>query len=890
MGKPISFSAKSFMRAICGFVFIITLLYQPVVSQAEDIELVQRSFDPYGCPRPGDGHTNVALRTSFYMELKISDYTSNPVLADSVTIQLQPSGGGSFYILNVNQQFAPGYSGKLSDVMPGFTPIGLAVYVDSDVELSALTSYEITVTAQAQNGEQLPGGQAKWSFTTEASPTTEQLVFDVNVQDESVGWEGGFFTGFIKPGFNCSYVYGREDGYELMDEIRQQHPRAWSLQRDWSLTGMEFQPPLFPVHWPPNVVRELETRRITEMEEQPGGILLYVEDFFGHEQYGIASGRNVSEDYHIGDEVLIADGVKSERVDVSAVDDVNSTVLVESFDTNDWLIEYSGELPTEEDPNAPGLFPPGGCYLRKFDPSGTPHYYWGRVDKEYDLVIGQFGRREVVTLSDAPGDLSIDGMQFTTAKDLVEMHEVARAMTSHLIERYGDICLDFYWSVFNEPDLAAHFWRCRDWDELQRFYDYTVDGVLRAFEEHGYDSNEVLVGGLEIGAIFGVNIENPILGKFLAHCSPTASYSGALTYNAAYDDSRLDGKRSQRVEALCSANSGKGSPCDFISIHAYNKSSLMADKLIAGKELALQIDSDYFADLWVNSFESCPSWSPPSHADMAAADSYLGNGYFSTWCCDVVRRQLNKAKQDPNYSYGETILTFWPWVFSNFAGFDAATQMIDVDDNDDGVKDRAVTIALPILNFTGLLASMVEDYFVLPEQVYEGHTVSGFASRTDRDVRVLLYSHHWLDTQSRSEKAFEVTLKLEGLDWTAVRVREFRFDKEYNSIFELAEQLRDRTPKLYTTEEINQLKELSALCVSDMFVCPVEVDGTLETTVTVAGNGISFLVVESSLAAGDFTGDGRITRILWMAAATLVVLMGIFGLLMIGKIKRICSR
>ena len=31
-------------------------------------------------------------------------------------------------------------------------------------------------------------------------------------------------------------------------------------------------------------------------------------------------------------------------------------------------------------------------YLRKFKPTGTPHYYWGRLDKEFDIVHGKDGR------------------------------------------------------------------------------------------------------------------------------------------------------------------------------------------------------------------------------------------------------------------------------------------------------------------------------------------------------------------------------------------------------------------------------------------------------------------------------------------------------------------
>ena len=72
--------------------------------------------------------------------------------------------------------------------------------------------------------------------------------------------------------------------------------------------------------------------------------------------------------------------------------------------------------------------------------------------------------------------------------------------------------------------------------------------------------------------------------------------------------------------------------------------------------------------LWVNSHEACPDWMPPP--DEAAADAYLGNGYFSSWCADVVHRQLQRAARDPRYAYGETILTVWPPP-DNFAGLNA---------------------------------------------------------------------------------------------------------------------------------------------------------------------------------------------------------------------------
>jgi hypothetical protein len=298
---------------------------------------------------------------------------------------------------------------------------------------------------------------------------------------------------------------------------------------------------------------------ITRIEKQKDGILLHVEDFFGHEQYGIPSNRKLTPDYLPGNEVLIADGINDARAKVIRVDDKARTVLVTSFEEpkGGWLIKYASPLPKKENPTAPGLFADSGCYLRKFSPVGTPHYYWGRLDKEWDIAIKRYNRRIVPRFTNGTGDLSLDGRSGTTAKDLLQHREVSYAFTKHTIERYGDVCLTFPWTVLNEPDLWPVYWRTQDWDNLQQFYDYTVDGILRAFEDQGYDSDKVFIGGLELGAIFGLNLK---LHAFVAHCSPNAEHEDAVPLNAAFADKRLDGKRSRRVEKLCRANNGRGTP------------------------------------------------------------------------------------------------------------------------------------------------------------------------------------------------------------------------------------------------------------------------------------------------------------------------------------------
>lgn len=751
---------------------------------ASEIEVLSRPHDPYGSPRPAPGQQHVPLRTTFYVELGVGN-ARDAIAPESIDVELQPDGRPAFALLR------SGRAAERSQTrwLPATHPKGgaaIAVYIDSEQALLPSTRYTIRVTARSQAGVAALVKAGAWQFTTEAPPPTDPVVFDLSLAALPIRWHGGFFTGFCSTGF-CTSAAHRLPTFRWMDEVRKTSPRAWSLKRDFWLTGMEHQPAFLSGNLP-NLVRERETRRIVAMESRPEGQWLRVEDFLGHQQYGIASGRPVSEDYRPGDEVLIADGVHDARAKVIRADDRQSAVLVTAFPDppGAWKIAYASPPKLEENPDAPGLFPPGGCYLRKFRPAGTPMYYWGRLDREWDLAHREFRMRLLPNFADAPGDLSLDGRNWTTAKDYAELHEATRAIASHIIQRYGDAALDFPWSVFNEPDLGPLFWRS-DWNELQKFYDYTVDAILRAVEDHGYDSRRVKVGGLELGGIFGVNLR---LTEFLAHCSPRATAPGALPRNAAFADPRLEGKRSKRVESLCKAHGGRGSPCDFISIHAYNRSQLMADKLLRAKEIALEIDAEYYATLWVNSHESCPEWNPPP--DPAYHDSYLGNGYFPTWCADVARRQLQRAAQDPRYAYGESILTFWAWPCENFEGRNDCVRAIRVDDNADGKPDRTVTVAMPILHFLGLLARMGPDYHVLPERTVGGHVVSGFASRGSDTLYVLLYSHHALDTESRCEAEFDVQLRLTDLEPGNVRLEEYRFDKDHNSYFRLGRQLRDQ--------------------------------------------------------------------------------------------------
>jgi len=788
-------------------------------------------------PRPAPDAEHVPLCTSFYVMIEPTA-SDDRILPESLAIRLSPERGETIKLLEPGERFADGCTGRISDQVPHDQRGAMFVYVERDAPLKPESTYTMQVEAHSERGGTLPPAQGTWRFTTEAAPGTHRLRYALDFERPAdVRWTGAFFNGFAKPSFATSTQgAGRVEHYAMMAEARPAYPRAWRLLRDAYLTGFEYQPNFFKAY--PNIVREKQTRRITAVTRRENDVLLSVEDFFGCEQYGIEPGRALSGDYHAGDEVLIADGFESARARVIAADDAAGTVRVTAFDAppQPWRIEYERPLPAEENPDAPGLFPPGGTYLRKFDPPGTPCYYWGRLHHEWDLLHRRYGLTPIPRFADAPGDLSIDGSFGTTAKSLVQLHEVTRAITGHLIERYGEPTVDWPWVVFNEPDLMSHYWRGRDWLELQRFYDYTSDAILRAFEDHGYDARRVRVGGLELGAIGGEHLR---LHDFLAHVSPRATREGALEKNAAFADPRLDGKRSARVESLCRAHDGRGACFDFLSIHTYNHAEMAARKLIRAKEIALEIDPIFFERMPVVSHETVPAWRP--FVDPGAAEIYLGNGYFPTWAAHVQARLLRRGAEDPRHAYGgELMLMGWPQVQNNFDTLNDVVRRIHL-------PDGSRVIPCPIFHFVNLLSTMQGDYRILAPGQVGGHAVGGFAATTGRNASILLYSHHVHDTQSRSGIVFEATLELRGLSWPRAAVEEHRFDRAHNSYYELARELR-RGPRTqrqatFSEEQFRRVGDRAELRVTRRTVVTAAADGSMELTAGFAGNGANFLIV-----------------------------------------------
>jgi len=340
-----------------------------------------------------------------------------------------------------------------------------------------------------------------------------------------------------------------------------------------------------------------------------------------------------------------------------------------------------------------------------------------------------------------------------------------------------------------------------------------------------------------LGAIAGLNMR---LEAFLTHVSHNATGEGALEKNAAFADPRLTGRRSRRVETLCAAHDGRGTPFDFLSIHTYNDSELAAAKLIRAKEVALQIDPEYFETLAIVNHETVPQWQ--GIADPGAAEMYLGNGYFCTWAANIVGRLLQQAAKDPRYAYGgEATLMGWPGIRQNWSTLNDVVRQIHVE-------GRREVIASPIFHFLNLLSTMRDDFRVLAPYQIGGHSVAGFACTTEKDLRIILFSHHGQDPQSRSDIAFEIDLELIGIPWPEIEIAQYRIDRDHNSYYRLARELRDRFQRsgdpVHTEEEFQQVVEQATLKVTTRLARTVRNTGSVTWTAELAGNGISFLIVQ----------------------------------------------
>jgi xylan 1,4-beta-xylosidase len=816
-------------------------------------------------PRPYDGRVDVTPATTLYFEVLVPNDNGEAgrIDADTITATLVPEGGDPVPMITAGRVFADGFTGAIHDDFEIGDENGQAVYIEPAAPLDFARRYTVEVEAVTFDGVPIDPAADSWSFTTRPEITDPTVTWSIDLDAPTVHWQGWFFSGLLKPDFNTSRLFDQFESYDLMDGVTATNPDAFSLQRDWPLTSdywhngdLKDNPwPVGDLDGNPNPVRELETRRVIAADDSAGVTRLTLADLPEGPLFGIPPNRPLSADFQPNDLVTIGDREKYADAVVQSVDDEANVVVVSPIQTpaDSWILDYEGSHPPGN-PEVPDNFTKPLCYLRKLAPVGTPVYYWTRIDDEFDIVHGEHGRRLQINFGYVPLDLAREPVPgkdvghgaISLPKDDLQWHEVVREMTFHLVDRYGEATLDFYWSIGNEAAFGLSC--CPDKNEFYRFYDVTANAILTAFEDRGLDAGRVILGGIESVDIGGVDY----VRDALYHASgPADQPDGEIVEeNFVCNDARFVDKLAARTAAICDAWSGKGAPLDFVSIHEYDHADQAAADLIAIKDDALMIEPDRFADLNVTSFEATPDWRP--RYDPAANAVHKGNGFLPTWCADWMQRLVARAIDDERYAHHESVLTVWPFDY-NARGFSSFTALMRTDEDGDGTEDRITTVKKSIFNYVELLAKMNRDLAPLPERWVAGVRLAGVRSRAADADRLLVFSHDKDDTQSRDETVFDAELQLEGVRWPHVTVRRWRVDRDHSSPYRAILALPDQ--ELFRPDELAELEATDDLVPDGPPVDHAVAAGTLTLNAPLAVNGVTLVEITERDLDGDGIGD-----------------------------------
>lgn len=409
------------------------------------------------------------------------------------------------------------------------------------------------------------------------------------------------------------------------------------------------------------------------------------------------------------------------------------------------------------------------------DAAGQPRYDWTIVDRIFDTYV-QRKMKPLVELGFMPEALSTHPEPYKhdwqpgtnrplytgwsyPPKDYEKWRELVARLAQHAIDRYGKSETEsWYWEVWNEPDIG--YWHGTP-EEYQKLYDYAADGLKR------------VLPGARLG---GPTTTNPngqraqeFLRNFLEHCARGTNYATGKT----------------------------GAPLDYISFHAKGAPRVVDGHVRMGIANQLRaIDNGFSIVASFPEYRQTPIIIGESDPEGCAAcgvrtnpeNAYRNGTMYSSYTAAQLARTYELA--DRHHVNLRGSLT-WAFEFEDqpyFAGFrDLATNGIDK----------------PVVNVFRMLGLMRGDRVRVESSgalaldairdagVREAPDVAALASRSDRDVAVLVWNYHDDDLPAA---AATIELTIDGLPTGSVRVTHNRVDGDHGNSYEAWKRLGSPQP------------------------------------------------------------------------------------------------
>jgi len=425
------------------------------------------------------------------------------------------------------------------------------------------------------------------------------------------------------------------------------------------------------------------------------------------------------------------------------------------------------------------------------DASGKPIYDFTILDDIFDEYKAA-GVRPMVEFGFMPKDLAttlpdrkdyqvhypksaISGASNNPPKDYAKWGELIRAVTQHLVERYGhDTVQQWYFEVWNEPDID--YWHATPQD-YWKLYDYAVAGVRAALPT------------ARVGGPASTSPSNPHAYEFLR---------GFLDH----------------VKSGKSLANGKAIPMDFISFHAKGQPRILEGHVTMGLAHELSdVDHGFSLIASYPEFKSLPiilSEADPEGCAACSSRVNPANNYRNGTLYPAYTATAFKALFDIQDKHNVNLISMLSWSF-------------EFEDKDyfEGFRSLATNgIDKPILNLFRMLGLMRGNRVqtsstsaipldtLIKTGVRANTDVDAFATAGERQAAVLLWNYHDADEPA---PASSVSLSISGLPDNVHRVlvQHYRIDDTHSNAYTVWKQM--GSPQQPTTEQYAQLQASAGL-------------------------------------------------------------------------------
>lgn len=420
-------------------------------------------------------------------------------------------------------------------------------------------------------------------------------------------------------------------------------------------------------------------------------------------------------------------------------------------------------------------------------PDGSPVYDFTITDRLFDALLAAHVRPLVEigfmpkALSTHPDPYRHDfphGPIFTgwsyPPNNWDKWSDLILAYATHLHQRYGAQTANWYWEVWNEPDIP--YWHGTP-EEYDRLYDLTTAAIRKAIPN-------AKVGG---PAATGINPgrSEAFLRQFLDHCA--------------------NGKNA--------ATGRTGAPLDFISYHPKGRPSVVDGHLVMSVGTQLRA-----ARNGMRVIASYPEWrntpiifteSDPEGcaACLGPTSAYRNIPLYGASVTEATMRTYELARQ-----YSVTVAGTVTWAF-------------EYDDQPAFTPFRTLAtdgIDKPVLNAFALMGKLggtpgtkwlaTESSGALPldkildDSVTGAPDVNAVATRSGDQIDILLWNYHDADVPA---PPVQVRLTVDGLVGSAARESQFRMDSTHSDAYPLWQQM--GSPAQPTAQQQAQLEKAGQL-------------------------------------------------------------------------------